>query len=155
MLTAEETKILDKKHLVHSWSVQEKLDPMIVEKSEGLYFWDVEGNRYLDFSSALVNMNVGHQHPKVISAIKAQADKLCYLHPGKTCSSRAELAGRLAQKTPGDLNKFFLTLGGAPGRTPEDKKYLPSTAPIMAPRMARSAFPAMPGGFRWNPEFPV
>ena len=113
MLSPEETKILDKKHLVHSWSVQEKLVPMIVEKSEGLYFWDIEGNRYLDFSSSLVNMNVGHQHPKVIAAIKVQADKLCYLHPGKTCSSRAELASRLAQKTPGDLNKFFLTLGGA------------------------------------------
>lgn len=113
MLSAEETKILDKRHLVHSWAVQEKLDPMIVESSAGLYFWDVEGNKYLDFSSSLVNMNVGHQHPKVIAAIKAQADKLCYLHPGKTCSTRAELASRLAQKTPGDMNKFFLTLGGA------------------------------------------
>ena len=113
MLNKETIKKLDRKHLVHSWSVQEILDPLVVEKSEGMYFWDIDGNKYLDFSSSLVNMNVGHQHPKVIKGIQKQAEKQCYIHPGIACTARVELARDLAQLTPGDLNKFFFTLGGA------------------------------------------
>ncbi|MEM7348706.1 MAG: aminotransferase class III-fold pyridoxal phosphate-dependent enzyme [Chloroflexota bacterium] len=113
MLSKEETKELDKKHVVHGWAVNDQLDPMVVEKSEGVYFWDAEGNKYLDFSSALVNMNVGHQHPKVVEAIKAQADQLCYIHPSMATSARSELGAALAERTPGDLNQFFFSLGGA------------------------------------------
>ena len=113
MLSKETIKELDRKHVVHSWSVQETLDPLVVDKSAGMYFWDIDGNRYLDFSSSLVNMNVGHQHPKVVKGIQDQAAKQCYIHPGIACTARVELARDLAQLTPGDLNKFFFTLGGA------------------------------------------
>jgi beta-alanine---2-oxoglutarate transaminase len=113
MLDKETIKELDHKHVVHSWSVQDMLDPLVVEKSEGMYFWDADGNKYLDFSSSLVNMNVGHQHPRVIKGIQKQAEKQCYIHPGIACTARVELARDLAQLTPGDLNKFFFTLGGA------------------------------------------
>ena len=113
MLSKEAIKALDKRHMVHSWSVQADLDPLVVEKGEGVYYWDIDGNRYLDFSSALVNLSVGHQHPKVVAGIKAQADKQCYIHPGIACTSRVELARDLAELTPGDLNRFFFTLGGA------------------------------------------
>jgi taurine--2-oxoglutarate transaminase len=113
MLDKETIKELDRKHLVHSWSVQEMLEPLVVEKSEGMYFWDIDGNQYLDFSSSLVNMNVGHQHPKVVKGIQEQAAKQCFIHPGIACTARVELARDLAQVTPGDLNRFFFTLGGA------------------------------------------
>ena len=113
MLSKETIKDLDRRHVVHSWSVQKTLDPLVVEKSEGMYFWDIDGNKYLDFSSSLVNMNVGHQHPKVVKGIQEQAAKQCYIHPGIACTARVELARDLAQLTPGDLNRFFFTLGGA------------------------------------------
>lgn len=113
MLDKATIKALDRRHVIHSWSVQNQLDPLVVEKSEGMYYWDADGNKYLDFSSSLVNMNVGHQHPKVIAGIKAQADKQCFIHPGIACSARVELARDLAELTPADLNQFFFTLGGA------------------------------------------
>ena len=73
-MNAAETKETDKRHVVHSWTVNETLDPLVVERAEGVYFWDGDGNKYLDFSSQLVNMNIGHQHPKVTEAIKAGID---------------------------------------------------------------------------------
>ena len=66
-----------KEYVLYSWSVQDKIDPIPVAGAEGRYFWDYDGKRYLDFASQLVNLNLGHQHPKVIAAIKEQADKLC------------------------------------------------------------------------------
>jgi taurine--2-oxoglutarate transaminase len=113
MLSKEEIKTLDRRHLVHSWSVQASLDPMVVETGKGVYFWDVDGNKYLDFSSALVNLNIGYQHPKVVQAIKDQAEKLCYARPDSACLSRSRLGRDLAAVTPGDLNHFFFTLAGA------------------------------------------
>src|SRR6266566_2491896 len=66
-----------KRYVLHSWSVQDALNPVAVAGAEGRYFWDYDGKRYLDFASQLVNLNIGHQHPKVIAAIKEQADRLC------------------------------------------------------------------------------
>ena len=64
--------------MIHSWSVQSALNPLAGrERAEGRYFWDYDGKRYLDFASQLVNVSIGHQHPKVVAAIKEQADKLC------------------------------------------------------------------------------
>lgn len=113
MLSKETIKTLDRRHLIHSWSVQEDLDPMVVETGKGMYFWDIDGNKYLDFSSALVNLNIGYQHPKVVQAIKDQADKLCYARPDSACQSRSRLCRDLAAVTPGDLNRFFFTMAGA------------------------------------------
>lgn len=112
-MDAAEIKRLDKTHHIHSWSVQGQLDPIVVDRAEGSCFWDADGKRYLDFSSQLVNTNIGHQHPKVVEAIKAQADKLCFIAPGMAYESRSQLVEGLARVTPGDLNHFFFTLGGA------------------------------------------
>jgi len=66
-----------KEFVLYSWSVQDAINPIAVAGAEGRHFWDYEGKHYLDFASQLVNLNLGHQHPKVIAAIKEQADKLC------------------------------------------------------------------------------
>jgi taurine--2-oxoglutarate transaminase len=113
MLSQQEIKALDKRHLIHSWSVQANLDPMVIESGQGVYFWDAAGSKYLDFSSALVNLNVGYQHPKVVQAIKDQAEVLCYARPDQACLARSALSRDLAAVTPGDLNRFFFTLAGA------------------------------------------
>ena len=63
----------DRAHVFHSWSAQGAIDPLPIAGAEGSYFWDYDGNRYLDFSSQLVNVNIGYQHPKVVAAIQEQA----------------------------------------------------------------------------------
>jgi len=65
-----------KEHVLYSWSVQSKIEPIPVAGAQGRHFWDYDGNRYLDFASQLVNVSIGHQHPKIIQAIKDQADQL-------------------------------------------------------------------------------
>lgn len=82
-------------------------------KAEGCYFWDGDGKRYTDLNSQLMCTNIGHQHPKVIKAIQDQAQELCYAGPAMATNVRAEFGPILARHTPGDLNKFFFTLGGA------------------------------------------
>ncbi|WP_248758754.1 aspartate aminotransferase family protein [Pseudarthrobacter sp. SSS035] len=104
---------LDRKHVFHSWSAQELLDPMVISAAEGSYVWDGEGTRYLDFSSQLVNTNIGHQHPAVVAAIAAQAAKLCTIAPSYANEARSEAARLIAERTPGELNKIFFTNGGA------------------------------------------
>jgi taurine---2-oxoglutarate transaminase len=110
---AKRIQELDKQYVLHSWSVQDQIAPMAVAGAEGRYFWDHEGNRYLDFASQLVNVSIGHQHPKVIAAIKEQADKLCTIGPPMAHEARSELARLLAEVTPGDLTMSFFTNGGA------------------------------------------
>ena len=68
---------LDRQHVFHSWSAQELITPMVISRAEGSWVWDGEGNKLLDFSSQLVNTNIGHQHPKVVAAIQEQAGLLC------------------------------------------------------------------------------
>src|SRR5689334_23948530 len=92
-----------KRYVLHSWSVQNAINPLPVAGAEGRYFWDYDGNRYLDFASQLVNVSIGHQHPKVVAAIKEQADRLCTIGPGMAEESRSELARLLSEVTPGDL----------------------------------------------------
>ncbi|WP_104060501.1 aspartate aminotransferase family protein [Arthrobacter sp. 4R501] len=104
---------LDREHVFHSWSAQELLDPMVISAAAGSYVWDGEGNRYLDFSSQLVNTNIGHQHPAVVAAIAAQAAKLCTIAPSYANEARSEAARLIAERTPGELNKIFFTNGGA------------------------------------------
>jgi taurine--2-oxoglutarate transaminase len=102
-----------KRYVLHSWSVQNALDPLPVAGGEGRYFWDFDGKRYLDFASQLVNVSIGHQHPKVVAAIKEQADKLCTIGPPMATEPRSTLARLLAEITPGDLEMSFFTNGGA------------------------------------------
>src|SRR5215207_6109961 len=83
---------LDKEYVLHSWSVQSQINPLPVAGAEGCWFWDHDGNRYLDFASQLVNVSIGHQHPKVVAAIKEQAEKLCTIGPPMAHEKRTELA---------------------------------------------------------------
>ncbi len=93
--------------------MQKALDPLAVAGAEGCYFWDYEGKRYLDFASQLINVSIGHQHPKVVAAIKEQADRLCTIGPPIANDKRSELARLLTEVTPGDLAMSFFTNGGA------------------------------------------
>ncbi|HZV48669.1 MAG TPA: aminotransferase class III-fold pyridoxal phosphate-dependent enzyme [Candidatus Dormibacteraeota bacterium] len=103
----------ERRYVIHSWSVQGRVDPLPVERGEGCCFFDYRGNRYLDFASQLVNLNLGHQHPAVVRAIQEQAGRLCYIAPGLGNDRRAELGRLLAEVTPGDLVMSFFTNGGA------------------------------------------
>src|SRR5712691_5314769 len=109
------TKIVEdaKRYVLYSWSVQDAINPIAVAGAEGRYFWDFDGNRYLDFASQLVNVSIGHQHPKVVAAIKEQAEKLCTIGPPMATEPRSTLARMLAEITPGDLQMSFFTNGGA------------------------------------------
>jgi taurine--2-oxoglutarate transaminase len=104
---------LDRAHVFHSWSAQAEITPMTIVASQGSYVWDGDGNRLLDFSSQLVNTNIGHQHPKVVAAIADQAAKLCTVAPQHANDARSEAARLIAERTPGQLDRIFFTNGGA------------------------------------------
>lgn len=103
----------DRAHVLHSWSAHATFEPLVVTGAEGAYFVDESGRRWLDFSSQLVNANVGHQHPKLIAAIQAQAAKLCMIAPYHANEATSEAARLIAEVAPGDLNRVFFTNGGA------------------------------------------
>ncbi len=109
----EQIKADATRYVLHSWSVQDALDPIPVAGAEGRYFWDYDGNRYLDFASQLVNVSIGHQHPKLVAAIKEQAEQLCTIGPPMATEPRSTLARLLAEVTPGDISMTFFTNGGA------------------------------------------
>ena len=102
----------EKEYLLHTWSRQKHFTPFMISDAKGCYFWDSKGKKYLDFASQLINVNAGHQHPKVVQAIKDQADKLCYVMPSAVNDQRAILGKMLADIAPGDLSKTFLVTGG-------------------------------------------
>jgi taurine---2-oxoglutarate transaminase len=108
-----EVLAMDRAHVFHSWSAQKALRPIAIAAAEGSYFWDYDGNRYLDFSSQLVNTNIGHQHPKVTAAIAAQAAKLTTIAPQHANETRGEAARRLTTLAPDGFEKVFFTNGGA------------------------------------------
>ena len=98
-------------YTMFSWSVQATSNPLHMTRGEGVWFWDGDDNRWLDFSSQLINLNVGHQHPKVLEAIKKQVDELCFAGPGFATEPRGALGKKLSEVT--GLAKSFFTLGGA------------------------------------------
>jgi taurine--2-oxoglutarate transaminase len=105
---------LCKAHTLYTWARGDAVQPLPVERAEGVYFWTPEGKRFLDFNSQLMCVNIGHSHPQVLAAMKAALDRqLLYVFPGTATQPRAELAERLARLLPGDINTFFFTLGGA------------------------------------------
>ncbi|MDT4957020.1 MAG: taurine---2-oxoglutarate transaminase [Pseudonocardiales bacterium] len=103
----------DRAHVFHSWSAQALIDPLPIASASGSYFTDYDGNRYLDFSSQLVNVNIGYQHPKLVAAIQEQAARLCTIAPSFANDARSEAARLIAELAPGDLNQVFFTNGGA------------------------------------------
>ena len=112
-MTGDEMIALTKRHTLYEWSAQSKVDPIPVAGAKGSYFWTPEGKRYLDFNSQLMCVNIGHGHPKVIEAIARQAETLAYANPFMATEPRARLAAKLAEITPGDIDVFFFTNGGA------------------------------------------
>ncbi|NAO94609.1 aspartate aminotransferase family protein [Halomonas sp. Choline-3u-9] len=104
---------LDRQYVFHSWAQQGSLDPMVIAGAEGCRVWDYVGRSYLDFSSQLVNTNIGHQHPKVVSAIQAQAASLCTIAPAHANLARGEAAKRIIAKAPAGFSKVFFTNAGA------------------------------------------
>ncbi|MBG0561061.1 aspartate aminotransferase family protein [Actinoplanes aureus] len=112
-MTGAQVRADDRAHVFHSWSAQGLINPLPVERAEGSYFWDYEGRRYLDFSSQLVNINIGHQHPRMIEAIQEQAARLCTIQPAFANDKRGEAARMIAEVAPDNLNKVFFTNGGA------------------------------------------
>jgi taurine---2-oxoglutarate transaminase len=103
----------DRGHVFHSWSAQALIDPTPVAAGEGSTFWDYEGNGYLDFSSQLVNLNLGHQHPDLVAAIQRQAGRLATIQPSMANDVRGELARRISQVAGEGFTKVFFTNGGA------------------------------------------
>ncbi len=112
-MTGREIVELCRRHTIFEWSAQAQLDPIPVARAEGVYFWTPEGTRYLDFNSQLMCSNVGHSHPRVVRAIQEQAAVLAYANPFMATEPRARLGAKLAQVTPGDIETFFFTSGGA------------------------------------------
>ncbi len=112
-MSAEEIVALSRKHSLYEWSAQSAVDPIPVSRAEGIYFYTPDGKRYIDFNSQLMSVNIGHGDKRVIQAIKHQADVLMYANPFMATEPRARLSAKLAELTPGDIDVFFYTNGGA------------------------------------------
>lgn len=106
-------KELDSKGVFHSWSAQASLDPLVIKGGSGSRLWDYEGREYLDFSSQLVNINIGHQHPKALEAIKHQLEELTTVAPAHANYARGLAAEKILKRAPKGFNKVFFTNGGA------------------------------------------
>ncbi|MFB2597587.1 aspartate aminotransferase family protein [Herbiconiux sp. P17] len=104
---------LDRAYVFHSWSAQAALKPMVIAGGLGSTVWDFEGNEFLDFSSQLVNTNIGHQHPAVVEAIKEQADVLTTVAPAHANLTRGKAAQRILGRAGNSFSKVFFTNGGA------------------------------------------
>src|SRR5499426_1386252 len=102
----------DRQHVFHSWSAQGLIQPTVIVGARGAWMWDDKGNRWLDFASQLVNVHIGHQHPKLVAAIQEQAGRLCTIAPSFANDMRSEAARLITELAPGDLDMVFFTNGG-------------------------------------------
>lgn len=112
-MNGEEIKNTLKKYNLQSWSKQRNINPISVEKGDGIYFWDYDGNRYTDMSSQLVNMNLGFSNKAIGDAIKEQVDKYCFVGPSFGSESRAKLSKKIIELMPDNMGKVFFTNSGA------------------------------------------
>src|SRR5436309_1555685 len=112
-MSGEEMIALSKKHTLFEWSAQSKVDPIPIARAKGIYFWTPEGKRFIDFNSQLMCVNIGHGDERVIRAVQHQLEVLAYANPFMATEPRARLAAKLAEITPGDIDVFFFTNGGA------------------------------------------
>jgi taurine--2-oxoglutarate transaminase len=113
-MNQDEMIALCKRHTMFSWAAQAKVQPLPIERAEGVHFYAPDGRRFLDFNSQVMSVNIGHSHPKVKEAIKAQIDRdLLYVYPHGATEPRARLGKLLAEMLPGDIDRFFFTTGGA------------------------------------------
>jgi len=109
----DELVIKNKAYTLASWTTQNAWNPISMARAEGVYFWDADGKRYLDWSSQLINVNIGHGHRHVIKAIQEQVTKFGHAYPGIATEPRARLGELLREIAPGELSKSFFTLAGA------------------------------------------
>jgi len=113
-LTSEQIVALSKMHTISEWAVQDAVDPLPIDRAEGVYLYTPDGRRFIDFNSQLMSVNIGHGDRRVVKAIQEQAARLCYVMPGgMTTEPRARLGAKLAEIAPGDIDVFFFTNGGA------------------------------------------
>src|SRR5450432_3524262 len=100
-------------YTLFSWSKQKGIDPIAVKYGEGVYLYDYDGKRYIDFSSGLMNVNIGHGNQRITDAVIRQMQEVAYVTPNCVTKVRGELGKKLAEICPGSLNKAFFTLSGA------------------------------------------
>ncbi|MEN3752612.1 aspartate aminotransferase family protein [Mangrovibacter yixingensis] len=112
-LTNNDVRQLDRSYVFHSWSAQGNLNPLVIAGAKGCQLWDYDGKNYLDFSSQLVNVNIGYQHPKVLAAMKAQLEELVTIAPATANLARGEAAKRIVELAPAGFHKVFFTNAGA------------------------------------------
>src|ERR1700689_2101524 len=112
-MSGKEIVDLSRRHTLYEWSAQSKVDPIPVARAKGIYFYTPEGKRFIDFNSQLMSVNIGHGDERVIRAISEQAATLAYANPFMATEARARLGAKLAEITPGDIDTFFFTNGGA------------------------------------------
>src|SRR5437762_12704701 len=112
-LSGKEIVELCRRHTIYEWSAQAAVDPIPVGRATGIHFWTLEGSRFIDFNSQLMCVNIGHGDERVIRAIVEQASTLAYANPFMATEVRARLGVKLAEITPGDIDTFFFTNGGA------------------------------------------
>ncbi len=112
-MSSAEIVALSRAHTFTSWSIQGAIDPIAVDRAEGVYLYTPEGERILDFNSQLMSVNIGHGDQRVVRAITEQATRLQFVHPAFTTEIRAKVGAKLAEIMPGDLDKVFFTNGGA------------------------------------------
>lgn len=112
-MTGEEVVLKHKKYNLQSWSKQGEIKPIAIEKADGIYMWDYDGNRYTDMSAQLVNLNVGFGNKAIAEAIKEQVDKYCYIAPSYASAPRSELAEMIIDLMPDNMGKVFFTNAGA------------------------------------------
>ena len=112
-MNGNEIKEMQVAYNLQSWSKQRGINPIPIEKADGIYMWDFDGKRYSDMSSQLVNLNVGHNCRPIIEAIKEQTEKYCYLSPSYGSEPRAKLAKMVVDLMPDNMGKVFFTNGGA------------------------------------------
>jgi taurine--2-oxoglutarate transaminase len=112
-LTADQIIEDSKRYTLFDWQAQSRVAPLAIDRAEGVYMYGVDGRRWLDFSSQLMGVNIGHGDKRVTEAIARQAEKLPYISPFQAFEGRAVLGRKLASLWPGDLSKTFFTLGGA------------------------------------------
>jgi taurine--2-oxoglutarate transaminase len=112
-MKTEDIKRLDRQHVIYSWKAQRGADPIIMDRAEGIYNWDTDGKRYIDFCAGLLCVNVGHGNPHVLGAMKKQMEKVTYVGTMFGTEPKARLASMISEVTPGDLDYVFFTNAGA------------------------------------------
>jgi taurine--2-oxoglutarate transaminase len=109
----DDIKKLDRQHVIYPWQAQRVFDPIVLERAQGVHFWDADGKRYIDFCAGLLCINIGHGNRHVLDAMKTQMAKLTYVPPSFATDAKAKCAAMISEVTPGDLDHVFFTNAGA------------------------------------------